>query len=108
MACLRLFTVPPFPPLPDLSVPFFSRCIALSTLFPAAFPYFAIVSSLNRINLNGIDIERETSTPRLEQMPEQLKRRGNLFLGNFLTRIRSVLYADLRNRNGPVRLSRFD
>lgn len=39
MACLRLFTRPPFPPLPDLSVPLFLRRIALATVFPAAFPY---------------------------------------------------------------------
>jgi len=39
IACLRLFTVPPFPPGPDFSVPFSSRRIALATLLPAAFPY---------------------------------------------------------------------
>ena len=37
IACFRLFTVLP---LPDLSVPFFLRRIALSTRFDAAFPYF--------------------------------------------------------------------
>src|SRR6476646_1572196 len=42
MACLRLFTVPPFPPLPDLSVPFFFLCIALFTDLPAALPYFRL------------------------------------------------------------------
>lgn len=42
MACLRLFTVPPRPPLPDLSVPLFSRCIALFTALPAAFPYLRL------------------------------------------------------------------
>jgi hypothetical protein len=31
--------VPPFPPFPDFRVPLFSRCIARSTLLPAAFPY---------------------------------------------------------------------
>ena len=40
MACFRLFTVPPLPPFPDLSVPRFSRCMALLTLLLAAFPYF--------------------------------------------------------------------
>lgn len=40
MACLRLVTAPPFPPLPDLSVPLFSRCTALFTDLPAALPYF--------------------------------------------------------------------
>src|ERR1700722_4517518 len=33
IACLRLFTVPPLPPLPLLSVPFLRRSIALLTLF---------------------------------------------------------------------------
>ena len=40
MACLRLFTFPPLPPLPDLSVPLFFRCIALFTAFPAPLLYF--------------------------------------------------------------------
>src|SRR5450755_1060390 len=40
MACLRLVTLPPLPPLPERSVPRFSRCMALSTLLPAASPYF--------------------------------------------------------------------
>lgn len=39
IACFRLFTVPPFPPGPLLSVPRFRRRIALSTRFDAAFPY---------------------------------------------------------------------
>jgi len=38
IACFRLFTVRPL--LPDLSVPFFRRRIALSTRFDAALPYF--------------------------------------------------------------------
>jgi len=38
IACFRLFTV--LPVLPDLSVPFFLRRIALSTRFEAALPYF--------------------------------------------------------------------
>jgi hypothetical protein len=38
IACLRLLTV--FPLLPDLSVPFLRRRIALATRFDAAFPYF--------------------------------------------------------------------
>ena len=36
IACLRLFTLRP---LPDLSVPFLRRCIALLTRFDAALPY---------------------------------------------------------------------
>src|SRR3989442_14946834 len=39
MACLRLFPVPPFPPLPDFSVPLFLRRMALATVLPAALPY---------------------------------------------------------------------
>jgi hypothetical protein len=37
IACLRLFTFLPL--LPDLSVPFLRRRIALSTRFDAALPY---------------------------------------------------------------------
>jgi hypothetical protein len=39
-ACLRLFTLPPFPPLPLRRVPLFRRRIALSTRLLAALPYF--------------------------------------------------------------------
>ena len=42
IACFLLFTLPPFPPLPLRSVPFFRFFIALSTLLPAAFPYFRV------------------------------------------------------------------
>jgi hypothetical protein len=42
IACLRLLTRPPFPPLPDFKVPCFLRRMALLTLFPAAFPYCGI------------------------------------------------------------------
>jgi hypothetical protein len=44
IACFRLFTV--FPLLPDLSVPFFRRRIALSTRFDAAFPYLRRLEDL--------------------------------------------------------------
>src|ERR1700730_3555289 len=40
IACFRLFTVLPL--LPDLSVPFFLRRIALSTRLEAALPYFRL------------------------------------------------------------------
>jgi hypothetical protein len=40
IACLRLVTFPPFPPLPERNVPRFSLRMALSTLFDAALPYF--------------------------------------------------------------------
>jgi hypothetical protein len=39
IACARLFTLPPRPPLPLLSVPRLRRRMALSTLLPAALPY---------------------------------------------------------------------
>src|SRR5438552_19205306 len=39
MACFRLLTLPPLPPLPERSVPRFLRRIALSTVLPAALPY---------------------------------------------------------------------
>jgi len=39
MACLRLFTMPPLPPLPERRVPRFSRRMALATVFAAALPY---------------------------------------------------------------------
>jgi hypothetical protein len=43
IACFRLFTVPPFPPFPDFSVPRFFRRIALATVLPAAFPYLRLL-----------------------------------------------------------------
>lgn len=61
MACLRLFTVPPLPDFPLLSVPRFLRRMALATLLLAARPYFrvpdflpdfffvAMSASLNRV-----------------------------------------------------------
>lgn len=39
IACLRLFTFPPFPPLPDRRVPFFLRRIALATVLLAFLLY---------------------------------------------------------------------
>src|ERR1051325_5723580 len=42
IACLRLLTFPPRPPLPERRVPFFFRCMALFTLFPAALPYLRL------------------------------------------------------------------
>jgi hypothetical protein len=44
IACARLFTRPPLPPLPDLRVPRFLRSMALFTDLAAAFPYLAITS----------------------------------------------------------------
>jgi hypothetical protein len=48
IACLRLFTVPPFPPFPDFSVPFFLRRIADSTRLLAAFPYLRLPDDFYR------------------------------------------------------------
>jgi hypothetical protein len=39
MACLWLFTLPPLPPFPDRSVPFFSRRMALATALLAPLLY---------------------------------------------------------------------
>jgi hypothetical protein len=39
IACLRLFTFPPFPPLPERSVPLFLRRIALATVLLAPLLY---------------------------------------------------------------------
>jgi hypothetical protein len=39
MACLRLFTVPPLPPFPLLSVPRLRLCMALSMSLEAAGEY---------------------------------------------------------------------
>jgi hypothetical protein len=46
MACLRLFTFPPFPPRPLRNVPFFFRRMALSTRLLAAFPYRRVLLRL--------------------------------------------------------------
>ena len=56
MACFRLFTLPPFPPRPDFSVPLFLRCMALFTLLLAALPYLAI-RFLPSVSRRVLDIE---------------------------------------------------
>jgi hypothetical protein len=43
IACFLLFTLPPLPPRPLRSVPFFRFFIALSTRLLAAFPYFRVL-----------------------------------------------------------------
>jgi hypothetical protein len=48
IACLRLFTLPPLPPFPDLSVPFFRRRMADSTRLLAAFPYLRLLDDFFR------------------------------------------------------------
>src|SRR5689334_21562496 len=86
IACSLLLTRPPFPPLPDFSVPCFLRRIALSTLFPAALPYFAIERSLMVycVILNTLFRSRRCS---LDECGRGLHR----FLGNFLTHVRPAL-----------------
>jgi hypothetical protein len=58
IACLRLFTVPPLPPLPLFNVPLFRFFITRSTLLLAAFPYlrvlfFRVAMSENPPSLDG-------------------------------------------------------
>src|SRR5215472_196433 len=43
IACLRLLTTPPLPPLPRFSAPFFRLRIAFSTVFEAPFEYFLAI-----------------------------------------------------------------
>ena len=47
IACLRLFTLPPRPPLPLLSVPRLRRCIARLTSLEAEREYLRAMSYLN-------------------------------------------------------------
>ena len=45
MACLRLFTAPPLPPLPDLSSPFLNSSMTFVTFArPLAALFFAVLS----------------------------------------------------------------
>jgi hypothetical protein len=43
IACLRLFTFPPLPPLPLLAVPRLNSCISFSTSFEAPREYFLAI-----------------------------------------------------------------
>ena len=54
IACLRLFTVPPCPFFPRLSVPFFRRCIARFTLLLAPRPYLRPPDFLAAISLASV------------------------------------------------------
>src|SRR4051795_13546688 len=45
IACFLLFTVPPLPPLPLLSLPFLRRVMARFTSLPALREYLAMASS---------------------------------------------------------------
>jgi hypothetical protein len=44
MACLRLFTVPPLPPLPLFKLPRLNLCISRSTSFDALGEYFLAIA----------------------------------------------------------------
>src|SRR6185312_2135169 len=46
IACFLLFTVPPLPPLPRFSLPFFLRCMARLTSLPALLEYFLAIRDL--------------------------------------------------------------
>jgi hypothetical protein len=74
IACFRLFT---FRPLPDLSVPFFLRRIALSTRFDAAFPYFRRLEDFRAAILLLLRFEVVTrDSARLARVvPEKASRR---------------------------------
>src|SRR2546430_1993691 len=52
IACLRLFTFPPLPPLPLFNVPRLNLCISRSTSFEAPDEYFLAISSppFNRLS----------------------------------------------------------
>jgi hypothetical protein len=54
IACLRLFTTPPLPRLPDFKVPWFFLRIALSTLLPAALPYFRLLGFFTELFVAAI------------------------------------------------------
>lgn len=43
IACLRLFTFPPLPPLPDFRVPRFLRRMALATVLLAPLLYLLLL-----------------------------------------------------------------
>jgi hypothetical protein len=51
IACFRLVTLPPLPPLPERSVPRFSRRMALATDLPAASPYLRSLELLRELEL---------------------------------------------------------
>jgi len=75
IACLRLFTVPPRPPFPLLSVPRFRRRIALATRLLAARPYFRLPDSLADFFL-------------VAMMPPSVSRLSNTLTGSVQTRCR--------------------
>lgn len=64
IACFRLVTRPPRPPLPERRVPRFSRRMALSTLLPAALPYLRPPDFLLEAFLAGIFISLFNKKPR--------------------------------------------
>src|ERR1700722_6397164 len=90
IACFLLFTVPPLPPFPDLSVPLFSRCIALLTLLPAAFPYLAMFVLSFPLAARGVDtasrqrnLSSSLKVDPLSYLAEQSVRIAFFFLDRF-------------------------
>jgi hypothetical protein len=67
IACLRLFTVPPFPPLPDFNVPRFLRRMALSTRLLAACPYLRPPDFRGPFFLDGMEILLQFSDEIVQQ-----------------------------------------
>lgn len=56
IACFRLVTRPPFPPLPERRVPFFLRRIALATVLLAALPYLRRLELLRELFLVAMQL----------------------------------------------------
>ena len=71
IACLRLFTRPPFP---ERKVSRFLRRIALSTLFPAAFPYRGIRNSLRvRSSRSQSHLSQSSATHETVRIPQRFQ-----------------------------------
>lgn len=51
IACFRIVTLPPFPPLPERRVPRFSRRMALATDVLAALPYLRPLELFRELEL---------------------------------------------------------
>lgn len=78
IACLRLLTLPPLPPLPERKVPRFLRRIALSSVFRAALPYlrldffrelFFFVAMGCRAQLSVLSLSEIKTRERLRPLP---------------------------------------
>src|SRR4051812_42211684 len=68
MACLRLFTLPPFPPLPLFAFPRLARCISRFTSVPAPREYFRFrFLAIRNLLDNAIKQERRTPPETSDQ-----------------------------------------